>query len=81
MKEACAIIDDVEQLLFQNTSLMILIHGFCLMSQQDIQEMEYLVQGIDILLENQRNLQAKMEVISDKAYKTAYSELYSSISP
>lgn len=73
MQDTCEIVDDVEQLMFQNTALINLMQGYCIMAQDNIDEMEYLAQGFNILIANQKTLQTKMDFISNKIYKDAFS--------
>lgn len=76
MNDTSILIDDIQSLIFLNTSLINLMQGYCIMAKDNIEEMEYLTQGFEIMIENQKKIQTKFDAVSDNIFKTAYSKYF-----
>lgn len=61
MKNPPILIEEIQQLVFQNVSLANLMHGYCIATAKLNDEMEYLIQGFEVMLQNQKKLQDMLD--------------------
>ena len=63
-------ISDIEEILYQNKSLIELLRGYCKSVMDEIEEFENLIQPLKNIFENNQNLIIFSQDLSDIYFKT-----------
>lgn len=69
-------IDEVENIMFQNKSLIELMQGYCINASACIDEMDNLIPIFNIMLHNQKRLMSFIDEISNKALEVSYPDVF-----
>ncbi len=69
-------IDEVENIMLQNKSLIELMHGYCINTSSCIDEMDNFIPIFDIMLNNQKKLINFFDEINNKILKTSYPDIF-----
>lgn len=69
-------LDEMQEIMYQNESMLELIHGFCLNLAQDIDEVHNLIPALEFVLKNHKQLWDIHSEIDNYIFKCCHSDIF-----
>lgn len=79
MKEIGSMLDEIENLMYKNCSLLELMRGYCFSKCDKDNYIQLLMPGVDLVLDNQKIISEKIDEISNYVYRKEFPDLFKSV--